>query len=608
VTLNLLKRLEKGPANNPAFALTATEHDANFTAIENAVNTITPSYIIEQALTIGTGPAVFADTTDGVVSPSWELFAEQQTVHLRRGDGDVTAGPLLVRLPVTNLAGQKAVTLQREAFTATAATQGFVVEGCSYVNTEGVAVITTPTGTVAALNIEEGDAFTGDDFIGAAVASIDGDIITATVSAAQETTATLTFQVPHSTVGGGRRATMPHNAGGAYFFWEQMRLPSGTVLGEITIGRGGGGGDASNITFNPGDSGAIGPDVETGMRDLGARVTVIEGGDPPSEPDLSVEGGWIVPTPTAGVAQLTETAYALRATTGTTIGTAGVELLNAASPSTDTIWRLPAAPPLASSIKFFRSATHTGSAWIEGPQQEIEREATRTNGSNVVVLDSVAYLQPGDPITLAGFAGTTFIGAIDVGDSEITVVDGVGDPVNSSAAGVATATISARWAIIDDTQRLTVERPIAPYPYRPVTLICKQEASSSVPSVWVSDDAGQTGTLAFAFGGVGEALEAGDSIYAQIDYPFEIIGWTILAAPSGSVAFRVRAGTYADWPLDSGDNIVASAPPSITTATKGTSTTLTGWTTAFPAGTTIEVAIDSATTVTAASLMLAIRA
>jgi hypothetical protein len=63
--------------------------------------------------------------------------------------------------------------------------------------------------------------------------------------------------------------------------------------------------------------------------------------------------------------------------------------------------------------------------------------------------------------------------------------------------------------------------------------------------------------------------------------------WTILsddaAATSGSIVVDIWKDVYANFPPTVGDKITASAPPTISTATKSTDATLTGWTTAVTA-------------------------
>lgn len=107
-----------------------------------------------------------------------------------------------------------------------------------------------------------------------------------------------------------------------------------------------------------------------------------------------------------------------------------------------------------------------------------------------------------------------------------------------------------------------------------------------------------------AFDGGGSALAAGITRFVQVPFSGTITGWTVLADVSGSVSVGVSKGTYAAYPTVS--SIVASAPPSMTTAQKNTSTTLTGWTTAVTAGDIIVFTLSSVSTVTVLNVQLQI--
>jgi len=84
--------------------------------------------------------------------------------------------------------------------------------------------------------------------------------------------------------------------------------------------------------------------------------------------------------------------------------------------------------------------------------------------------------------------------------------------------------------------------------------------------------------------------------------------WRVLsidsAATSGSIVIDVWKDTYANYPPTVADTITASAKPTLSTATKNESSTLTGWTTAFSAGDVLGFTVDSATTVTKVMLTL----
>lgn len=80
------------------------------------------------------------------------------------------------------------------------------------------------------------------------------------------------------------------------------------------------------------------------------------------------------------------------------------------------------------------------------------------------------------------------------------------------------------------------------------------------------------------------AITTGIKGYASVPYAATIQSVTMIAAPSGSVVIEIYKDSYANHPPTSGDKITASAPPTISAATKSVDTTLTGWTTAIAAG------------------------
>jgi hypothetical protein len=90
--------------------------------------------------------------------------------------------------------------------------------------------------------------------------------------------------------------------------------------------------------------------------------------------------------------------------------------------------------------------------------------------------------------------------------------------------------------------------------------------------------------------------------------PFDctITGVTLLADVSGDLVVDIWRDSYADFPPVDGDSITASAPPTITSATKSQDTTLTGWTTALSVGDILRFNVDSVATIARATLALAL--
>ncbi len=92
-----------------------------------------------------------------------------------------------------------------------------------------------------------------------------------------------------------------------------------------------------------------------------------------------------------------------------------------------------------------------------------------------------------------------------------------------------------------------------------------------------------------------------------VPFACTILQWTLLLDQSGSIVVDIWKDTYANYPPTVGDTITASAKPTVTTATKDQSSTLTGWTIAIAAGDTLRFNVDSVTSATNATLNLKVQ-
>lgn len=117
------------------------------------------------------------------------------------------------------------------------------------------------------------------------------------------------------------------------------------------------------------------------------------------------------------------------------------------------------------------------------------------------------------------------------------------------------------------------------------------------------------GAISVVIDGGGSALTTGLKGYLEVPIDITLTRATLLADQSGSVVVDIFKCTYAQFDASSthpvvGDKITASAPPTISTATKSQDSTLSGWTTAIAAGSILAFNINSATTVTRVTLSL----
>lgn len=113
-----------------------------------------------------------------------------------------------------------------------------------------------------------------------------------------------------------------------------------------------------------------------------------------------------------------------------------------------------------------------------------------------------------------------------------------------------------------------------------------------------------TGTVTYVIDGGGSTITTGIKGDLTIPFACTINEWTLLADQSGSVVVDIWKDTYANYPPTVADTITASAKPTISTATKGQSSTLTGWTTSITAGDTLRFNVDSITTCQRVTLSL----
>lgn len=122
-------------------------------------------------------------------------------------------------------------------------------------------------------------------------------------------------------------------------------------------------------------------------------------------------------------------------------------------------------------------------------------------------------------------------------------------------------------------------------------------------------DTSTTQAINIPFGDGGGTPPLG--VYLDISLPnsgtftkWRIEGTKFLSGSTGSVSFGLWKDSYDNFPPVVGDSIVASAPPTLSSAAASESSTLTGWNSTFAAGDVVRVSIDSASTISQGTLTL----
>lgn len=115
--------------------------------------------------------------------------------------------------------------------------------------------------------------------------------------------------------------------------------------------------------------------------------------------------------------------------------------------------------------------------------------------------------------------------------------------------------------------------------------------------------------IEYVIDGGGATITTGMKGYLEIPFACTINRSTLLADQSGSIVVNIWKTTYSAFDAGSthpvvGDKITASAPPTLSTATKAQDSTLTGWTTSISAGDILAFNVDSVTTCQRVTLSL----
>lgn len=126
-------------------------------------------------------------------------------------------------------------------------------------------------------------------------------------------------------------------------------------------------------------------------------------------------------------------------------------------------------------------------------------------------------------------------------------------------------------------------------------------------AAWVNLPTG--GAIEYVIDGGGATITTGMKGYLEVPFDCTINSNTLLGDQSGSIVVNIYKCTFAQF--DAGathpvaaDKITASAPPTISTATKSQDATLTGWTTALTKGDILAFNVDSVTSIQRVTLSL----
>lgn len=129
--------------------------------------------------------------------------------------------------------------------------------------------------------------------------------------------------------------------------------------------------------------------------------------------------------------------------------------------------------------------------------------------------------------------------------------------------------------------------------------------TKTAANTWALDNF--TTTITFEKDNNGTVLPVGIMGDSPVDFACTITGVKVFGDQSGSCVIDIWKDSYANYPPTVADTIVAAAKPTISSTTKYTDATLTGWTLALAAGDTIRWNLDSVTSFTRLTIALKVK-
>jgi len=133
---------------------------------------------------------------------------------------------------------------------------------------------------------------------------------------------------------------------------------------------------------------------------------------------------------------------------------------------------------------------------------------------------------------------------------------------------------------------------------------CRSRVALVVNKLYVrGDDSG----MQFVFDEGGGVLTTGIKGYIEVPFDCYIEEQTLGADQAGDLVIDLWLDSYANYPPTVGDTITASAKPTLSSSDKDQDSVLTGWTRQLTKGQWLGVKVDSAATVTLATLSLKVR-
>lgn len=227
---------------------------------------------------------------------------------------------------------------------------------------------------------------------------------------------------------------------------------------------------------------------------------------------------------------------------------------------------------------------------IYNPSSGVWRRSLDCNGNRDIVEGSRVRITDGtaNADTEWAVVGTNPI-IIDTSEIEWEQITGGGGSF-----------IQAPYWTVGNVTDLTLER--AGTAGTGITLV--DGGANSTITIAVSVNVRSAG-LYYLIDGQGSVISTGTKkVGMRVPFNCTITGVYLYGDQTGSIVIDIWKDTHANYPPTIADTIVASAKPTISSSTKSSDTTLTGWTTTLAAGDVLYFNVDSVTSLTSVGINL----